>query len=81
MTRLFRELEGLAILLGLVLACIVVGGTCAILGHYLTGVFYRMGATEYPAVVTAYVVTALAVGLVVGSAGGRVVMGRWWWNT
>lgn len=59
-------------------ACIV-GMVAALLSHWLTLAFYRLGATESPAQYLAYVITFCLVVFVIGAVGNRLTTNRWPW--
>jgi len=75
-----EDIGSLAILFCFALAAVLVGLFVAMTGHWLSGVMYRLGATEYPASWIAYGLSAVAWIIIGLSVGGRVVNGSWWWR-
>lgn len=73
-------MRGVIALTAFAVICLVIGATLALFSHWLTGVFWRLGATESPAAWLAYLITAFLGIVVFGSMFHYAVQGEWPWE-
>lgn len=75
-----KDLGALAFISGIIGVSIALGAACALFSHWLTLLFWRIGATETPAAWVAYGLTLCVLAFVMFTVGGRLTMGEWFWN-